>query len=311
LRIRRGAHGANPLAHPVMMMRIEPDCIPCMLKMAIFSMRVLGLDEPVLKEKYGEISKLPSLRGENWDLTSPEVIESVMRILMKDLDNNDPFGKIKREQNEWVLGIEPFLENLIEESPDPLFTAVKLAILGNGIDFMMGEKSKEMETGIADKLNAPVSRDLYTRFGNRLKASERILYFGDNAGEIVFDKLLIRTIQKQFGPEIVFVVRSVPTLNDATIHEAEYVGMGKLVPVKENGMDGPLPGTKLTRCSHEVNDLVRRADLIISKGGGNFDSLSEETKAVTEKTTFMLLSKCDPYCRIFGVGLYLPILAPP
>jgi uncharacterized protein with ATP-grasp and redox domains len=109
--------------------------------------------------------------------------------------------------------------------------------------------------------------------------------------------------------EIVFVVRSVPTLNDATLVEAKSIGMDKIVKVIENGIDGPLPGTVLSRCSHEVNDFLSRSDLIISKGGGNFDTLDEERKHLQKKISFLLLSKCDPHFKNFGVNLYQPILA--
>jgi uncharacterized protein with ATP-grasp and redox domains len=98
-------------------------------------------------------------------------------------------------------------------------------------------------------------------------------------------------------------------LNDATLREAKSVGMDKIVKVIENGIDGPLPGTVLSRCSQAVNDFVRRSDLIISKGGGNFDTLDEERKHLKKKISFLLLSKCDPHFKNFGVNLYQPILA--
>jgi hypothetical protein len=105
------------------------------------------------------------------------------------------------------------------------------------------------------------------------------------------------------------VVRSVPTLNDATLKEAKSIGMDKIVKVIENGIDGPLPGTMLSRCSKEVNDFVRQSDLIISKGGGNFDTLDEDRKHLSKKISFLLLSKCDPHFKNFGVNLYQPIIA--
>ena len=103
--------------------------------------------------------------------------------------------------------------------------------------------------------------------------------------------------------------RSVPTLKDATLKEAKSVGMDKIVKVIENGIDGPLPGTVLSRCSKEVNEFVHRSDLIISKGGGNFDTLDEERKHLKKKISFLLLSKCDPHFKNFGVNLYQPIMA--
>jgi hypothetical protein len=101
----------------------------------------------------------------------------------------------------------------------------------------------------------------------------------------------------------------VPTLNDATLREAKAVGIDRIATVIENGIDGPLPGTILSRCSDEVNELVRQSDLIISKGGGNFDTLDEERKHLDKKISFLMLSKCAPHFDHFGVKLFHPILA--
>ena len=159
-----------------------------------------------------------------------------------------------------------------------------------------------------EKAELPLSRDRYYRFRRQLHATRHLLIFGDNAGEIVFDRLLVETIKTKYQPEITYVVRSVPTLNDATLKEAKQVGIDNFTDIIENGIDGPLPGTILSRCSSEVKDRVRHADLIISKGGGNFDTLDEEIKHLNKKFSFMVLSKCEPYYRHFGVKLRHPIL---
>jgi uncharacterized protein with ATP-grasp and redox domains len=119
---------------------------------------------------------------------------------------------------------------------------------------------------------------------------------------------LIETIRERLDPEIVFAVRGVPALNDVTMREAKQVGMDVLVRLVENGQKEPVPGTILSRCSPEFRDLFQKADLVISKGGGNFDTLDEE-KALSTDITFMVLAKCHPYCRQFQTPMYQPILA--
>jgi len=290
-------------------MLLRPDCIPCILKMTISSLRKLPLDEDSVKELYSNILENPALRGLVWDITSPEIIEDVWRKIVKRMDTPDPFYLEKSNQNKKVMALYPFLEKMVKGDSDPLFPAVKLAILGNSLDFMVADTALTIENSIKDRIVAPLSNENYSKFKHQLQASKRLLYFGDNAGEIVFDKLLIETIKKLYKLEIVFVVRSLATLNDATLREAESVGMDKIVRVIENGIDGPLPGTILSRCSNEVKDLLRRSDLIISKGGGNFDTLDEERKHLKKKVSFLLLSKCDPHFKNFGVNLYQPILA--
>jgi uncharacterized protein with ATP-grasp and redox domains len=277
--------------------------------MTITSIRKLKLDENSVKELYSKILEIPALRGLNWEITSPEVIEDAWKKITKRMDDPDPFYSEKSNQNKNVMALYPFLEKMVHADSDPLYPAVKLAILGNSLDFMVADTTLTFENSIKDRINVPLSNENYSKFKHRLQACKRLLYFGDNAGEIVFDKLFIETIKGLYKLEIVFVVRSVPTLNDVTLKEAISVGMDKVVKVIENGIDGPLPGTVLRRCSNEVNDLVRQSDLIISKGGGNFDTLDEERKHLKKKITFLLLSKCDPQYKTFGVKIYQPILA--
>jgi uncharacterized protein with ATP-grasp and redox domains len=277
--------------------------------MTISSLRKLPLDESSVKKLYCNILENPALRGLNWDITSPEVIEDGWRKIVKAMGTPDPFALEKSNQNKKIMALYPTLEKMVNEDSDPLYTAAKLAILGNSLDFMVADTALTIENSIKDRINTPLSNENYSNFKQQLQASNHVIYFGDNAGEIVFDKLFIETIKKLYQLEIVFVVRSIPTLNDATLAEAKSIGMDKIVKVIENGMDGPLPGTVLSRCSHEVNDLLHRSDLIISKGGGNFDTLDEERKHLNKKISFLLLSKCDPHFKNFGVNLYQPILA--
>ncbi|MGD9034004.1 MAG: ARMT1-like domain-containing protein [Desulfobacteraceae bacterium] len=194
-------------------------------------------------------------------------------------------------------------------APDPLYEAVKLAIIGNSVDFMMSDKSVDTLEMIKKRMEYALPEETFKEFVGKLNSTRRLLYIGDNAGEIVFDKLLIETIREGQDVEIFFVVRSVPILNDVTLREAQFVGMDRVATVIENGIDSPLPGTILKRCSRELRELVERADLIISKGGGNFDTLDEERKRLDMNITFMFLSKCYPYKRHFGVELSNPIMA--
>lgn len=290
-------------------MLIQPDCIPCILNMTISSLKQLPLDENSLKALYADILDIPALRGRLWNTTSAEIIEEVWQKIVKKVNSRDPFYELKLSQNEKIMALYPFLEKIVNEAADPLKAAVKLSILGNSMDLMVADPALTIVDSIADKAKLPLSNENYSKFRQQLQTAQHLLIFGDNAGEIVFDKLLIEVIKVIYQPEITFVVRSVPTLNDATFEEAKTVGIDKIATVIENGIDGPLPGTLLNRCSSEVNNLVRQSDLIISKGGGNFDTLDEERKNLNKKISFLLLTKCEPYYHHFGVKLYHPILA--
>jgi len=277
--------------------------------MTITSLRKLPLDEDSVKTLYTDILENPSLHGLDWDTTSVVVIEDIWRKIVKKVGTADPFSLEKSNQNEKIMDLYPHLEKIVNAAADPLYMAVKLSILGNSMDLMVADTSVTVENSISEKAKLPLSKENYSQFKQQLKASKHLLIFGDNAGEIVFDKLMIETVRKIHQLEITYVVRSVPTLNDATLKEAKSVGLDRIASVIENGIDGPLPGTLLSRCSDQVNDRVHRSDLIISKGGGNFDTLDEEKKHLNKNISFLLLSKCDPYCKHFGTKLYHPILA--
>lgn len=290
-------------------MLIQPDCIPCILQMTISALKTLTLDEIAVKALYAEILDIPALRGRLWTTTSAEVIEDIWKKIVNTVNSRDPFYKVKAGQNEKIMALYPFLEKMVNDANDPLMLAVKLSILGNAMDLMVADPTLTIEKSIADKANLPLADEAFSKFRQQLESTRHLLIFGDNAGEIVFDRLLIETIKKMYQTAITYVVRSVPTLNDATLQEAKAVEIDQTATVIENGIDGPLPGTIFNRCSNAVNDLVRQADLIISKGGGNFDTLDEESKHLSINISFLLLSKCEPYYEHFGVKLYHPILA--
>ena len=290
-------------------MLLEAECVPCILRMSVAALRQLPLDENSIRELTAEILEIPALRGLDWNTTSAEVIEDVWHRIVKKTGSPDPFRLVKSNQNKKIMDLYPVLQQMIDEAVDPLYMAVKLAILGNSLDLMVADSAETFENSIKDRVDAPLPVEIYSAFEQQLRASKHLVYFGDNAGEVVFDKLLIETIKELHSVEIVFVVRSVPTLNDATLTEASSIGIDNIAQLIENGIDGPLPGTLLARCSNEVQDVVNRSDLIISKGGGNFDTLDEERKHLNKNISFLLLSKCEPYYRHFGVQIYQPILS--
>jgi damage-control phosphatase, subfamily I len=289
-------------------MLIKSDCIPCILKMTVSAIRRLTDDEEIIREIISKSLQIPALQGLVWDRTSPEVIEPVMNLIMEHFKSSDPFQSLKREQNVIALRLYPHLKQQVQESPDPLLTAVHLAILGNSIDLMVSDRSIDPEKVLAEKLKQPIPEKNYPPFREKLGKTRLLVYLGDNAGEIVFDKILIETIRERYDLQIIFVVRGFPALNDVTIKEAREVGMDQVAEVIENGMKISLPGTLLSRCSPQFKELFGRADLVISKGGGNFDTL-EGQKDLSKAITFMLLSKCFPYCDYFQVQMFQPILA--
>jgi uncharacterized protein with ATP-grasp and redox domains len=277
--------------------------------MALSIIRSLNLDEELAKDLYCQAVALTQSRSCQWDLTNEEVVESLLALILDRIADPDPFQDLKTAQNQMIMDIYPWLQNLVAKGDDPLYVAAKLAILGNALDVMVSDDTLNLEKSIMSRLDAPVSRKAFADFKKQLQKSSSIVYFADNAGEFVFDKLLIETMRESYDFEIVVVVRSVPILNDVTMREARFVGLDRIVPVMENGIDGPLPGTILRRCSSEVQNLVQRAELIIAKGGANFDTLDEEYQRTPMNITYLLVAKCYPYYHFFDKELNQPILA--
>ena len=289
-------------------MFLKPDCIPCILSMSLNYLRKLSIPEEQVNKIYSNILSLEPLRGEMWNITSPEVIEPIMKKIMTAVGSKDPFAAEKEKQNRKMLSLYPELQRMVKASAHPLRTAAHLASLGNAIDVMMKGGATDIQKIIKEQLVYPLQKSAFETLEKRIINSNCILYFGDNAGEIVLDRLFIETIKEQHGIDSIFVVRSMPTLNDATLKDSKLTGMTSRARVIENGIDGPVPGTLLNRCSKEVQGLFQEAHLIISKGGGNFDTLDELPTKQKSKISYLLLSKCRPYQEHFGVGLQRPIL---
>jgi len=288
-------------------MQIWPDCIPCILKMSLAIARVAMKDEDQVKRFMERILGLKYFTGDDWKVTSPDVIREIWLKVIEVSGEADPLREIKNEQNKRALAIYPVAKELASKSRDPLLGAIKLAIAGNSIDAMTDVKGGAPEEIIERWDGLDIDIQNFNCMKERLKKTRRLVYLGDNCGEVVFDKLLIEVLLKTYHLEIVFITRTLPILNDVTLRDALSIGMGEVVQLGENGISEPLPGTSLKRIRSELRTLIERSDLVISKGGGNYDSLTEEER-LRGKISFLFVAKCYPYCNIHRVSLNTPVI---
>ena len=288
-------------------MKIWPDCIPCIMKMSLGIAYLVIQDNGHVRRFLNQVLKLKYFRGEDWEVTSPEVIKQVWLMLLEVTGQADPMKEIKKEQNRKALEIYPVAKKTVLESHDPLLEAIKLAIAGNSIDAMVNVEGEAPEKILQrwDKLEIDAGN--LNLFKERLKKARKLVYLGDNCGEIVFDKLLMETLRKLYPLEIIFVTRTLPIMNDITFQDALSIGIEEVAQMMENGTPEPLPGTFLEKISRELRAEMESSDLVISKGGGNCDSLTEENK-MKGKISFLLTAKCHPYCSIHQVTLSAPII---
>ncbi len=272
-------------------MRIYLDCIPCFVNQALDSARLATDDEQIHEQVVRNILCLSA----DLDMSqSPPVMgQQIHRIIRELVGMKDPYHKIKKHFNELALKLYPKLRNLIIRSEDPLTTAVRLAIAGNIIDFGVNSPSEELnlETVISESLIAEFQDAQLKSFRDSVTKAEEILYLCDNAGEIVFDRLLIEQLPYE---KVTAVVKGSPVINDATMKDAELVGLLKAIEVIDNGSDGP--GTILESCSQYFRDRFACADLVIAKGQGNYETLSEVKKNIF----FILKAKCPVIARDLG-----------
>lgn len=269
-------------------MRTYLDCIPCFFKQALEAARMAGAGEDVQKKI------LDSLASEviNFPLSSspPEMGQIVYRLVREITGEEDPFKKVKDEYNKIALNIYPDLKRKVAHSEDRLLAAIRLAIAGNIIDFGVGN-SFVLEKEIKGSFKKDFAIFDYQEFREILKSTKQILYLADNAGEVVFDRILIEELNR----EVIYVVRDKPVINDALIEDAKFCGVDKIAKVVSNGSDAP--GTVLDLCSRDFLSLYAKARLIVSKGQGNFEGLSGRDNA---PIFFLLKAKCPIIANDIG-----------
>ncbi|MEA1928178.1 MAG: ARMT1-like domain-containing protein [Candidatus Auribacterota bacterium] len=268
-------------------MRTYLECIPCFFRQALKTTRLAGLSEDkqlqVMVEFGQRLSEL-SLQS------SPPEIALDLYADIAARAGRDPFEEIREISNKQALDLYPRLREKVEDSRYPLRTAVRLAIAGNVIDYgTPGEFDilKEVEAVLESESGA----FMFEEFQESLRRAESVLYLCDNAGEIVFDRLLIEEIQVRYQARITAAVRGGPVLNDVTLEDARQVGLDRICPVIPNGSKAP--GTLLGDCSEEFIQTYNKADLLISKGQGNFETLWGEEKNIA----FLFKVKCDVVAR--------------
>lgn len=288
-------------------MKTGPECLPCILNVILSAIRRLELEDADERELVRRILEIPALRGRDWETTAPQVIESALVTIGEVSGDTDPFRGVKARQNEEALKLLPWLRDQVARSEAPLQMAVRVAAVGNAIDLMTNpDGDLDVVQVVRERLAAPLPEEALDDLEKRIRASRRIVFLGDNCGEVVFDRVLVERIQEETGARVTYVVRGRPALNDVTLKEAEESGMTAVTRVVSNGADGPLAGTILSRCSDEVRGLVAEADLVISKGGGNFDSLEEEPSG--RPTAFLVQTKCRKYQARFGTEIGRSVL---
>ena len=274
-------------------MKTYLDCLPCLMSQALRAARAATDEEDVQRQVLDAIAGLiPHL---SLGLRPPEIAQQGYKLIYQIIGDSDPFRKAKTEANEIALALYPQLKKALADSQEPLLTACKLAIAGNSIDlgtnFQWGNFNDIVETA----LSSPLAINDYEKLRGSITNVRQVLYLGDNAGEIVFDRLLIEELHRVAEVDITFVVRERPIINDVTLDDALAVGMDRVARVISSGSDAP--ATILPQCSTEMLRYYRSADVIIAKGQGNYEALDGEDSNIF----FLLRAKCPVLAELLDV----------
>ena len=278
---------------PVWIMKINAFCMSCLVQAQ--ARRIQKFQDEEKKACYmREVLHMIAESDPKW--SAPALLEPISKLYEKYWGMQNDLEEEKKTFNELLLSMEDDLEQKIRSRKDPLEAALCLARLGNYIDFSaLGEVSAEkLLELLAQAEQETLDTAEYRHFCKDLKDGKHLVYLTDNCGEIVLDKILIKLLREQYPQLMIEVlVRGVAVTNDATVEDARYVELTEVAPVFGNGSG--IAGTELTHISKEAKEKLEQADLILSKGQGNFETLH----TCGLNIYYLFLCKCDWFMQRF------------
>ncbi len=267
-------------------MKTAIDCLPCYLRQTLQVARLSTSDPAVQLQVMRRVADLT--RDMDMEKTPPENSVPVYQAIAEITACADPYRVIKQQSNEQALALLPEFQKELQQSDDPLAVALRLAIGGNIIDYG-AMHSFDVDAAMERCLEIPLALDHSRELQRQVRVlsqGARVLYLADNSGEIVYDSLVVKELTGM-GLNVTVAVKSGPIINDALLADAKACGLDSIAHVLENGTS--CPGTPLAACSEALQQAFHHADLIISKGQGNFETLSE----VKAEIFFLLTVKCS------------------
>ena len=274
-------------------MNITLDCLPCFVRHTIEVMRSFSVETGLSNEMVRDVIR--QMAGVDFALTPPEFAAEVHAMIRKRLGIADPYLQIKRDANRFAARLMPELEKRLENSGDRLRQALLYSIAGNIIDSGVSAVTPDSEVmkSIEMAENERPAVDHSEKLLSELRRAQKIVILGDNAGEIYFDRLLLRELNKE---KITYIVKGYPILNDALYADAVEAGIDRFAQILDTGV--AIPGTILRKCPPATLEAIEAADVIISKGQANFETMSESDDP---RIFFALRAKCHVIAKELGV----------
>ena len=279
-------------------MRTYFDCMPCFLRQAINASRTAKATEEQTDLILRDV--LQHLEESDWAVQPPRLAVELYRTVRRTTGTDDPYLADKRRINALALQLLPALQERVRASSDPFVAAVRLAMAGNVIDLVaFDDIDRAMLLEEIDRaMSTPPAVDHIEMLREALRRSTgSVLYLNDNAGEIVFDRLVVEQMLAAgiAAERITAMVRGGPAINDALYEDAVTAGLADLVEVTDSGIDAP--GMLLELASPEAVERYQAADVVIAKGQGNLESLPVDDARVF----FLLRVKCPVLSRVIDL----------
>ena len=275
-------------------MKASLDCLECIVRQALRASRFASADPELHRRVINTVvADIPQMDLDE----SPAVLSlGVYQLVHRLAGIEDAYKRLKEEQNEMALSMEADLEQLVRTSPDPLQTAIRLAAAGNIIDLgILHTHEIDPHDEVERALNTPLAIDHADLFRRDLEQCEDLLYLLDNAGEIVFDKVLIRELQKH--TRVTAVVKGGPIINDVLMEDALRVGLTEVCEVIDNG--GAFVGSPLKLVPKPFLERMKKADIILGKGQGNYETVDD-----FDGNVYLLLKiKCEVVAEHSGLPM--------
>ncbi len=266
-------------------MTIDEACVACIINQSVKVADAINAT-PSLKENLTSTVEGMS-KDFSFDNNPPEIAADVYEKMALIANKTDLYGEVKELSTKKALSFVPFLKEKLSNSDNRLLTATKIAVAGNVID-LAAEVEFDLEEELVKIFDTDFSHNDFEAMQNSLKDAKNVVILGDNVGEHIFDYMFIETLKELYpDTEYYYFVRGNPIINDVTIKEAKEAAFDTLCNLVDSGVN--TPGFAYTRATKEAQKLFDRADLVISKGMGNYECLSPSHR---DKICFLLKVKC-------------------
>ncbi|MGM0369946.1 MAG: damage-control phosphatase ARMT1 family protein [Bacillota bacterium] len=273
-------------------MKIQLECLPCIFRQTLESSRMVTDDEDLIKEIMEQYAKIvPEVDA---DMKGPTLVGKIQKIVKEKSGVADPYREFKQKHMKLAQELYPRAEDIVDEADDSLFGSLVISATGNAIDAGLS-----LDVDVAHHIKQAVKEGFvksdFAALEKRLKTEEQVLIIGDNSGEAIFDKLLIKEL-KQYDVEVIYAYRDVPILNDVSIKEVQKIGIDQLADrILSSGCK--TSGTVLEETTVKFREIYEQAGVIISKGQGNFEGLSDAEQNIF----FLLKAKCEIVANMLEV----------